>query len=78
MSECFVSVSFAGSSKLTVLVLYLSPDNVNHREHDHPHCVHEMPVERQHVKAIRVLLLRHIPRNVNAKTVESKIRPTIT
>ena len=34
----------------------LEPDDVNHGEDDHPRRVHEMPVERQHVKAVSVLL----------------------
>ena len=46
--------------------LYLASDDVNHGEHDDPHRVHEMPVERQHVEAVRVLV-RHCPRSVNAK-----------
>src|SRR4051812_42167954 len=29
-------------------------DDVDHGEHDHPHRVHEMPVERQHVHARRL------------------------
>src|SRR5262245_32135149 len=34
----------------------LAPDDVYDREHHDPHRVHEMPIERQHVDAVGVLL----------------------
>ena len=42
--------------------ILFSSDDVYDREHDHPHCVDEMPVERQHIEPVRILV-RHVPQN---------------
>ena len=44
----------------THLLLYLAPDDVNYREDNYPHCIHEMPVEGQYIETISVLLF-HVP-----------------
>src|SRR5215831_10243717 len=32
------------------------PDDIHHGEYDHPHDVHKMPIERQHIDAMRLLV----------------------
>ena len=61
----------------TFLALFLTPDDVNDREHHDPHRVHEMPVEAKHidVRACSCLTFRA---KLKAKTVRSPIRPTVT
>ena len=51
---------FIGTSTLIFPLLDSSPDDVNNGEDYHPHRVHKMPVQRQDIETICVLLL-HLP-----------------
>src|SRR6266851_9236274 len=41
-------------------LFFSAADDVDHRENDHPHGVHKMPVEGQNVDALGVLLRSYI------------------
>lgn len=49
------SCVFIGTSTF-VVIYHSTPDDVNHREHHHPHRVYKMPIERQYIEAIGMLV----------------------
>ncbi len=54
-----VSVRSSAFARASMLVLFsISASNdINDGEDDNPNCVHEVPIERQHVDALGILLL---------------------
>ena len=57
---------------------FLAPDNVHDREDHHPHHIHEVPIHRQDLDALGVLL-SYISRGTsNTNTVARASRPTVT
>jgi len=70
---CNVSI---GDCEAHPLAYSSAPDDVDHRENDHPDGVYKMPVKGQNIDALGVLLSTY-PSNANSNTVVMGTRPTV-